>query len=278
MKYLICIAIAVLLFIVYVWFENKFLIVRKYNVKSEIIKGNKIKIVQLSDLHKKTYSDNWKKLCLKVKALNPDIIIISGDLVSRTHKSFEYTGKLVEKLCDICPVFYAKGNHELDLENKSSEYMEKLRETVVKNGANFLENKMMNADINGSTVNIYGADLKRSIYRNSKGGFSNLESCTAEELEEIFGKPQGFSILIAHNPFFFSEYAKWGADITFSGHVHAGIVNTPFGGILSPERKFFPKYTKGIYEYGDKKMIVSAGIGKLRIFNPSEILYLEIEK
>ncbi len=278
MKYLMCLIVVFLLFLIYIWFENKLLIVRKYSIKLDKIKGEKIKVVQLSDLHKKEYPCEWSRIILKTEELNPDIIVISGDLVSRTHKKFEYTGKLVERLCDICPVYYARGNHELDLENKCSKYMETLRECVVKSGAIFLENKMTTVNINNSTVNIYGADLKRSIYRNSKGGFSNLESYTSEELEEIFGKPQGFSILIAHNPFFFDEYAKWGADITFSGHVHAGIVNTPFGGILSPERKFFPKYTKGIYECGDKKMIVSAGIGKFRIFNPSEILYLEIEK
>ena len=274
MKILLCLVLIIFVFLIYVWVENKMLIVRKYKISLNKNSGENFRIVQISDLHKKKYPQNWNRLYSKIKSLSPDFIIISGDLVSRSQTKFEYTGKLIEILCSICPVFYAKGNHELDL---SYENMSKLREIVIKNGAVFLENQKAQFKKNGILLNIYGTDLKKSVYTNKDGGYSNLEEYHANELHGSFGKSESPSLLIAHNPFFFSEYSKWGADITFSGHVHAGIVNTPFGGILSPERKFFPKYTKGIYEKNGNKMIVSAGIGKLRIFNPSEILYLELE-
>ncbi|MBE6844402.1 MAG: metallophosphoesterase [Ruminococcus sp.] len=274
MKILLCFITVFFIFLIYVWAENKMLIVRKYKISLNKNSGENLRIVQISDLHKKKYPQNWNRLYTKIKSLSPDFIIISGDLVSRNQTEFEYTGKLIERLCSICPVFYAKGNHELDL---SSENMSKLREIVIRNGAVFLENQKFQFKKNNTALNIYGADLKNSVYTNNEGGYSNLEEYHANGLQEIFGEPQSLSLLIAHNPFFFSEYSKWGADVTFSGHVHAGIVNTPFGGLLSPERKFFPKYTKGIYENNGKKMVVSAGIGKLRIFNPSEILYLELE-
>lgn len=274
MKILIFLAIAFLLFLIYVTIENQMLITRKYKITLSNSKKGMMKIVQISDLHKKKYKNNWDRLYTKIKSLSPDFIIISGDLVSRSMTDFEYTGILIKKLCSICTVYYAKGNHELDLNDT---YMSDLRDTVIKNGAVFLENAKTVFEKDNISLNIYGADLKRSIYRNEKNGFSGLESYTAQELSDIFGKPESTSLLIAHNPFFFEEYSKWGADITFAGHVHAGIINTPFGGILSPERKFFPSYTKGIYENNNKRMVVSAGIGKLRIFNPSEILYLEVE-
>lgn len=274
MNIFICLFLTFLMFLIYVLVENNLLIVRSYKINLNTSCSQKIKIVQISDLHNKKYPNDWQLLYGRIKSLSPDIIIISGDLVSRNQTDFKYTGKLIKKLSGICPVFYAKGNHELDL---SDENMSKLRNEVINNGAIFLENQAIKTIINNVELNIYGADLKPGIYKNKKGGFKNLESYTSQELKDIFGTPKNLSILIAHNPFFFSEYAKWGADITFSGHVHAGIVNTPFGGLLSPERKFFPKYTKGIYTEKGKKMVVSAGIGKLRIFNPSEILYLEIE-
>lgn len=274
MKILIFLSALFVLFLIYVTIENQLLITRKYKITLNNSKGRMLKIVQISDLHKKKYSHDWNRLYAKIKPLSPDIIIISGDLVSRSMTDFEYTGVLIKRLCDICPVYYARGNHELDLNDA---YMSKLRETLINNGAIVLENSKATYQYNGICVDIYGADLKRSIYRNEKNGFSGLENYSAQELSDILGKPEGTSLLIAHNPFFFGEYAKWGADITFSGHVHAGIINTPFGGVLSPERKFFPSYTKGIYENNSKRMVVSAGIGKLRIFNPSEILYLEVD-
>jgi len=263
----------IVLFLIYVFIENQLLILRKYRIDFNSHSDKKLKIVQISDIHKKKYRNNWKRLYSKVLSVSPDLIIISGDLISRNVTDFGYSGCLIKRLCEICPVYFSKGNHELDL---SDESLSEFRDVLIKNGAVFLENQKAVFEKNGISVNIYGADLKKSIYKNENSGFSDLENYTAQELEEIFGKPEDISLLIAHNPFFFDEYAKWGADITFSGHVHAGIINTPFGGMLSPERKFFPSYTKGIYQKNNNRMVVSAGIGKLRIFNPSEILFLEI--
>ena len=79
-------------------------------------------------------------------------------------------------------------------------------------------------------------------------------------------------LLLAHIPLFGAVYADWGADYTFSGHIHGGVVRLFGVGILSPERKFFPKYSKGIYDISGKKLLVSAGVGKLRMFNPPEII------
>ena len=84
-------------------------------------------------------------------------------------------------------------------------------------------------------------------------------------------------ILLAHSPIGFEAYAEWGADFVLSGHVHGGIVRIPvIGGILSPERRFLPKYTKGIYHFNSSVMNVSAGIGKFRVNNPSEFVCIDI--
>ena len=60
------------------------------------------------------------------------------------------------------------------------------------------------------------------------------------------------------------------------GHVHGGAVRFFGIGMLSPERRFFPRYTKGVYDIGGKKLFVSAGIGKLRAFDPPEIVIYDI--
>lgn len=56
------------------------------------------------------------------------------------------------------------------------------------------------------------------------------------------------------------------------------LVRLPFlGGVLSPERKFFPKYDKGLYEKDGTKMYVSGGIGKPRLCNPPEISVIHLK-
>ncbi|MDO7206165.1 hypothetical protein Q5M85_20820 [Paraclostridium bifermentans] len=48
--------------------------------------------------------------------------------------------------------------------------------------------------------------------------------------------------MLAHTPFFFEDYSDYGADLVLSGHVHGGIIRLPLlGGVLSPNREFFPK-------------------------------------
>ena len=90
-------------------------------------------------------------------------------------------------------------------------------------------------------------------------------------------RKDNYVILLAHNPDFFSEYARWGADLTISGHVHGGIARVPFWGkgVISPSLRLFPEYDGGIFEQGGAKMLLSRGLGThtipVRLFNPGEL-------
>ena len=84
------------------------------------------------------------------------------------------------------------------------------------------------------------------------------------------------NILIAHNPDYFEEYAKWGADLVLSGHVHGGIMRLPFlGGVIAPSYKLFPKYDGGVFHIGKSTMLLGRGMGShtipFRFFNPGEL-------
>ena len=96
--------------------------------------------------------------------------------------------------------------------------MEKYRKMMKNAGAVFLENDSTVFEKDGRKINIYGTDLKKSVYKNENGGYAALDRITSAELTQSLGDAkEGFNILLAHNPFFFEEYAKWGADLTFFG-------------------------------------------------------------
>ena len=114
----------------------------------------------------------------------------------------------------------------------------------------------------------------------SKGYYKKLskQSLDLSYIEEQIGtgNKDSFHMLLAHNPAYFESYAKWGADLTLSGHVHGGIMRLPFfGGVIDPAYHIFPKYDAGLYENEEKRMIVSVGLGthsiKVRLFNPPKI-------
>lgn len=224
------------------------------------------RLVQISDLHRKQFGKGQKRLIRKVAALKPEYIVITGDLISRRMTDFSGTEQLLRALCNIAPVLIAEGNHEADL--CPLEYAA-FREAVRRSGAQYLKNETVTI----GSIKVAALALPPSFYRGGGMlGFSGTETCTAKSLRMRLGICEPDTLLLAHNPLFFPAYAEWGAKLTLSGHVHGGAVRLPFlGGLLSPERKFFPRYDKGFFRIGDACMIVSGGLGKLRLFNPPEL-------
>lgn len=266
MKYIILPAIA--LFVLYVIYENFFMLV----VRREKL-GSGVKIVHLSDLHKRTFGLHNSRLCGKVRAEKPDFIIFSGDLVSRSETDFSNAEMTLKELCSIAPVYMIYGNHEQSIDGEN---VERLESMLARNSEILLRNGHAEVKIGNRELKIFGLLDNYNIYKKNDS-YRDLDSVNAEDVEERLGHcPEGEVLLIAHNPFFGEAYAKWGAKYTFSGHVHGGTIRIFGIALLSPERKFFPKNSKGVYLIGSMKLLVSAGLGKFRLFDPAEIVVYEI--
>lgn len=261
---LIFILIVIFLFAIYAAAENiLFLTVRRERL------GSGIKIVQISDLHKRRFGKGNSRICDKVKAEKPDLIFITGDLVSRTETDLSNVRIMLSSLCSIAPVYIIFGNHEQSL---SQEMQREFISMVASTDAILLRNSSADITVNGRLLHIFGLEQKYTTYKKGSS-YRGLDGFTHDEMTALLGtRPDGEVLLLAHNPFFAGTYAQWGADCVFSGHVHGGAVRLFGIGILSPERRFFPKYTKGVYTLGKTKMVVSSGLGKLRLFNPPELV------
>ncbi|MBP5582136.1 MAG: metallophosphoesterase [Ruminococcus sp.] len=260
--------LAVTIFLLYALFENFFML----NIRREKL-GSGIRIVHLSDLHKRTFGKENSRLCRKVRAEKPDIIIFSGDLVSRSVTGLSNAEATLRELCKIAPVYMIYGNHEQSI---YIELRDKLEEMFARNDQIMLKNSSTTVNIRGRELKIFGLLEHYGVYKKN-GGYHDLDVIDEAYVEKLLGKcPEGEVLLIAHNPFFGEAYAEWGAKYTFSRHVHVGIVRLFGVAMLSPERSFFPKNAKGVYDFGGKKLLVSAGLGKLRLFCPPEIVVYEI--
>ena len=225
--------------------------------------------VVISDLHKRRFGKHNERLIRTVSAQKPALILITGDLISRTVTDLTETELLLRALQKIAPVLAATGNHESDL--PPSIYAE-LRKTAARCGVTLLENQTVRI----GDLHFAGLHLTPEYYRGGGLlGFSGKRDCTPQTLTALLGKCRPQTVLLAHNPLWFPAYAEWGAALTLSGHVHGGVIRLPFfGGLLSPERTFFPPYDKGMFRIGTHRMIVSGGLGKLRLGNPPEILVI----
>ena len=258
--------------------------VTKYTISNEKIpeEFNGFKIVQLSDFHSQGYRDTTEKLISKVKDINPDIIVMTGDMVSWDMEDIEEVKILIKSLVEVYPIYYIDGNHEHLAEISRpgryvafNEFMQELGVTTIKN--DYVEIYKGN-----KSINLYGINLPldgaTGLYVNRFQLEENYVEKTLSEADK-----EKFNILLAHTPTFIKQYSQWGADLVLSGHMHGGIVRIPFTniGLLSPGRTIFPRYAAGKFKVNDTTMIVNRGIGtssfKLRVFNNPEITVLTLK-
>lgn len=283
--FLFIILVAFVLFIVNSYVENRRLNVNEYIIKSKKIPSefDGYKIVAIADLHNSTFGKDNKRLLSRINSLKPDSIIIAGDmLVAKPNRQIDIPVTFMKELSKQYDIYYANGNHEKraliypevygDMGKKYTKEMSKLP-------IEWLSNRSISIERNGLKIVIYGLDMKASYYKR----FAKLPMKEEYLIQEL-GQPDMdlFNILIAHNPIYFEEYANWGADLTISGHNHGGMIRLPFvGGIISPQVEMFPKFDRGLFEYKNRKMILTSGLGnhtiKLRFMNVPEIVSITLK-
>lgn len=239
-------------------------------------------LVVLSDLHNKSYGDRNGRLLQEIREQNPAAVLVAGDmLTSGDSPQYDAAVSLMDELTKRYPVYYANGNHEQRLKGCPKKYGDsyaRYSDTIRSFGVHLLENGCEHVEFWHMQVAIWGYELPLECYRRGR-----TRALAAGQVESALGacSPKEYNILLAHNPMYFPSYAAWGVDLTLSGHMHGGIVRLPvLGGVISPQFRLFPKYTRGLYELDGKKMIVSAGLGShtipLRINNPAQLVVLDI--
>lgn len=257
---------------------NRF-VIREYHCNAENLEKDK-KVILLSDLHNKSFGENHRKLVEAVDRIRPDMILIAGDMYTAAKaQGAEKALSLIKALAGNYPVYYGNGNHEqktaLYPEEYGNVYQDFVQE-LKKLGVRHLVNEK--AAVPGIRLAVYGLELDREYYHK----FQKKE-LDKGYLQRVLGRPDPseYTILIAHNPDYFEDYAEWGADLIVSGHVHGGLMRLPFlGGVVSPAMRLFPKYDGGLFQTGKSTLVLSRGLGThtlpIRIFNPGELVVIQL--
>lgn len=274
----------IIIFIIYVRFENKNLKISHYTVKSKKIpkEFDGTRFVVLADLHNNSFGKDNEILINKIKLINPDFIIIAGDMiVGSDNPDYTIAFSLLKKLSSY-PIYYGLGNHEQRIMaggKKPDKYFDEFKMQMEKLGVQFLINRCITISKNKEKITISGLLLDNKYFKKFKQ--VHMEADFMQNLVGISNN-QCYNILIAHNPVYFKNYIDWGADLVLSGHLHGGIIRLPkLGGMISPQYKLFPTYDAGKFKEANKVMLVSRGLGthtiKVRVFNPPELLVVKLE-
>ena len=282
-KIIVSICIVLIFISIVMCFINK-IDVTKYTISNEKIpeEFNGFKIVQLSDFHSQGYRNTTEDIINKVKDINPDIIVMTGDMVSWDMEDIEEVKILIKSLVEVYPIYYIDGNHEHLAEiSRQGRYVAFI-EFIQELGVTTIKNDYVEIYKGNKAINLYGVNLPldgaTGLYVNRFQLEENYVEKTLPEADK-----EKFNILLAHTPTFIKQYSQWGADLVLCGHMHGGIVRIPFTniGLLSPGRTIFPRYAAGKFKVNDTTMIVNRGIGtssfKLRLFNNPEITVLTLK-
>lgn len=262
------------------YYENNKISISNLKVKGKV--NNRVRIVQISDLHSKEFGKNNSILYKIIMKQKPDIIVATGDLIDSNMKRIDEIIEFCSGLNKKVPLYYILGNNEIRC-SRLNEIIEKLKEKNI----NVLENEIATIKIKDNVINILGLAEKRI----DKGEvfYSKINSrYEVDNVDSLFKKLEnliGIKIVLSHYPENYEyvgeySYSKYNFDIMFSGHAHGGQFILPgIGGIFAPGQGLFPKYYKGIY--GEKsKLVVSRGLGNsgfpLRLFNRPDVVVVDI--
>lgn len=271
----IFILIVILIFIYSVAIEPSLLIVKKYSisesgdlVKNDTVKpkSESIKVVQITDTQIGSFysTKNLKKVANKINALNPDIIVFTGDLIDYSNKNpdIDEITTILSSMNARLGKFSVFGNHD---------YMYKLpryyRQIMKNSNFNLLINENKKIKLaEDKYINILGVDE----ILNGNPNIKYLENKTDKK---------NFNLLLAHEPDLVDMLSKDAMNLVLSGHSHGGQIRVPFkGALVTPP--YGRKYTKGFYEINGNHLYVSSGLGStklpFRFLNIPEIVEFNI--
>lgn len=264
MKKFIVIMLAALL--IWVLWANTAVEVNEWVVESPQIPAgfDGFRIAQISDLHNAEFGVGNEKLLSLLEEAEPDIIVITGDMIDSRNTDVAIALEFAERAVDIAPCYYVTGNHE-----RRVRAWTELRSGLMERGVTVLLDEKVRLERAGEAVTLIGM-LDPDFGEDFEG---NLRALTAEE---------AYTILLSHRPELMALYAASGADLVFSGHAHGGQVRLPFaGGLIAPHQGWLPKYDSGLYRLDGTSMLVSRGLGNsiipLRVNNRPEIVVVTLK-
>lgn len=217
-------------------------------------------IVQISDVHLGNIyqSDFLEGVVEKINALNPEAVVITGDLFDGMDGNLDPLVLPLNKLKTEKGTYFITGNHETYL--GVNEALRVLAKTNVK-------------VLNDEVVDVSGLKIIGISYPESFVGDDEVAKLQALQ-PEFFGQP---NILLYHAPANISEAKELGVNLQLSGHTHVG-QQFPFNFVT---KAIYKGYDYGLHTLGDFSIYTTSGVGTwgipMRLGTQSEIVAIELE-
>lgn len=262
-----------------VWYEMPCVTRYDISVEGGKVPAEGLRFALVTDLHSCRYGAGQRVLSEKILALNPDAILLSGDIFDDRLPD-DNVKELLAAVAKERPCFYVFGNHE-----HWSERVPEMRGILESAGVTVLEGTVRTTVIKGVEIDFCGID--DPTYMADEEWLGQLASVAAA------ANPSRLRVLLSHRPEYSGAYADYDFDLICSGHLHGGQWGIPglglgvcgpsSGGPAPSERLLFPRRAGGAYRLNDTTtMVVSRGLAREstplpRFFNHPELVVIDIK-
>lgn len=244
------------------WFEKYVIDWNYFDIsKSE---KDKIKIIQISDLHFDQVRYFHQSIAKKINSIKPDLIFITGDSIDKTEK-IKLLNDFLKLIDNSIKKYAITGNWEY----WGNVNLTELKTVYSKSNCELLINENRTILIKNRELSIIGID-------DYVGGNADFEKAV-ENLKE-----SETNIVLSHCPehrdIIANQKGNLNIDLVLSGHTHGGQIT--FFGIVPFKPQGSGKYLKGWYKESEPKMYISKGIGTsilpIRLGARAEMVEMEI--
>jgi predicted MPP superfamily phosphohydrolase len=204
-----------------------------------------IRLVQFSDVHLGHFygPEALRQAAVIINAQSPDVLCFTGDLVDRDGETLADAVPVLRELNAPFGKFAVLGNHDYRVGAAP------VRRALEEAGFAVLDNRHVALRQGGEALYLAGVE--------------DVLHGQADLAAALSGIPEdGCTVLLAHEPDFADEAARFGVDLQLSGHSHGGQVRVPFvGHVLTP--RLGEKYVDGLHlvERSGTQVYTNRGLG-----------------
>ncbi len=235
---------------------------------------NNFKIAFISDIQADHYTDEGRveNFINIVNSLNPDLVLIAGDLITTGPDYIDISAKQVGKLKAKYGVYSCIGDHDnWAFRNDSKRSISEITDALLKNNVEMIDNGKRYINIDGSSI---GITFVTNTY---------VETVQPKLLDTLASNSHGdLKIFLTHQPrpHLIEAARKNNFDLYLAGHTHGGQISFLFPFIQLTPTLFETKYIQGDFWFDEMLMIVTRGLGMslapLRYNSTPEVTLIKI--
>jgi predicted MPP superfamily phosphohydrolase len=220
------------------------------------------RIAFISDIQADHYTDKSRleKFVSSVNSLNPDLVLIAGDLITTGPDYIKISGQEVGKIKSKYGVYSCVGDHD------NWAYRNDYAKSIAEVEASLYANKVLMIDNEIRSINIDSAEISISFITNTY-----VQTIAPKILDSLITNNNGdFRIFLAHQPrpFLIDAAKKSNFNLYLAGHTHGGQITFVFPFVQLTPTMFETNYTKGDFWFGDPDevgtgmlLVVTRGLG-----------------